>query len=173
MKARTGVILVVVALAVVLLASPAFAGQSGSMAQGGAQGTTGQRTQSRTATGEQTQQQTQEQLQDCVDSCERPHLKLQTRDELRIGENLEPAGDGRDRMRDRIQDADCSDETSDGVEPTETVEPTSTIEPTVAPEPDMVQSSSVAATDVVGKRAKIEQTGFMAWVRSVFARMGL
>lgn len=173
MKARTGVILVVVALAVVLLASPAFAGQSGSGAQGGEQGTMGQQAQSRTATGEQTQQQTQEQLQDCVDSCERPQLKLRVRDELRIGENLEPAGDGRDRVRDRIQDADCSDETSDGVEPTGTVEPTSTIEPTVAPEPDMVQSSSVAAIDVVGKRAKIEQTGFMAWVRSVFASIGL
>lgn len=167
MKSRTGIVLVVVALAALLLVSPAFAGQSGTGSGGG---TTAQaRVQSGEGAGDQAQQQTVQQTQlrarDCVDSEECLQLKVRIRNELRVGENTEPNGDGRIRERTRTEDA--SIDTSD------TVEPTETIEPTVSPEPDDVTVDALASTDAEVKRMEAEPTGFMAWVRSIFQFFGL
>ncbi len=163
MKTRTGVILTAVALAAAMLVSPAYAGQSGS----GAQGSNGEQAQSGVGSGDQTRDQTRDQAQDCLETEESSELKLRVRSELRVGENSEPSGDGRTRERERVEDTDASADTS------ETVEPTNTVEPTVPSDSDEADVSSMDSAEVIEKRAKIEQTGLMEWIRSVFAFIGL
>lgn len=169
-------ILVAVALVVVLGAVPAYAGQSAAAPQG-AQNQTAQGRDS-TMTPPATQTQTRASAGECDGgecdgTCEQPQTRTRVRNEVRVGENEDPPGDGRIRDRDRIGEADAPDdstEPTDSVEPTDTIEPTSTPEPTETVEPvegDVSASLAQEITDIVPGMLRDWINTVLGWIGAV------
>lgn len=164
-------ILVVAALAVILAAVPAFAGQAGAATGSATHTSEGGGAQAQTRVQEQVQSQdrTGECAQDCMDcpieDCDQEQLRTRTRIETRVGENPEPAGEVvRDRTRLRVsQPSTASADAS--------MSARSDLASMVAsgmPEPPV--EPAARATERVLHSIP---AGILAWVRSMLAFIGL